>query len=436
MHKRSITDFFAPVCSATKKTKRATEEPAKHFWFFALEWNSSNGQFRPQLFYSKEEAEAFLPQEQRTWSATNVRLKNAPASNEEVYLTLCTNLPLDATIHLEEESEAVDHSFTVVKSMIQKGVRRRMVEEVRNLATYACQSSFLNFKELVRRIPVIAVEDVTLHPGLPVVVWLMIAFAKDFRPLDLFPFHQVAVCILSDLAAAKYKDWLPEVDLDLDAVKEGGERVGDEEMNAECRTLWSCLWMRQAYGGLKGDVVMLRRYTQLWRLRFVSSCGKCNETTTSSNFDYLHSSFVEGLQRNAFGARILSLYSTSGGLAPAGPLQLIEEGWDFHCDWAMLSKIAKCSLRPAAAATETEPEDDKLEKIKRCIWLFRSSTNHHSIWSEVLTPWELERFQKQREKEEENKRELHDFWKTIEREVVYYSKTRCATSSLKNRRIR
>ena len=63
-------------------------------------------------------------------------------------------------------------------SHLQKCVRRmddiKAVQTSKHLIDLDCNS-------FLRRLPIIMLEDVTLHESFPIIVWLMIAYSKDFK---------------------------------------------------------------------------------------------------------------------------------------------------------------------------------------------------------------------------------------------------------------
>ncbi|KCV70820.1 hypothetical protein H696_03177 [Fonticula alba] len=69
-------------------------------------------------------------------------------------------------------------AVSMLKSHLQKCVRRQRaglaVQTAKHLAT-------LDMSELLRRLPIIAVEDVAVHFQVPVVIWLMSAHSRGFR---------------------------------------------------------------------------------------------------------------------------------------------------------------------------------------------------------------------------------------------------------------
>jgi hypothetical protein len=93
---------------------------------------------------------------------------------------------------------------SLAKSMLQKAVRRKMTRKAIKLGNKLAQSSV---QELFRRVPIICLEDSMLHPGYPILVWLMMAHSKGYKPpLALI---LVCLCITADIAGSEYRDYLP-----------------------------------------------------------------------------------------------------------------------------------------------------------------------------------------------------------------------------------
>jgi hypothetical protein len=166
-------------------------------------------------------------------------------------------------------------SVSVLKSILQKSIRRRKPLPAVRCAMELADKSL---GELLRRLPVIMLEDSFLHPDLPLLMWLMMAYPRDFIPhprLIAQVFH-----IVFEVASCQWSDPLPD--------KESGETASTVttlsflfETNClktpqQCTSwresealVWSML-VRAEYGGMKGDVEMLRSYADLWYRRFTN----------------------------------------------------------------------------------------------------------------------------------------------------------------------
>lgn len=99
---------------------------------------------------------------------------------------------------------AVTTSMTLPASWpcyVQKSVRRGMEGEARKLAFALLEVSP---SDALRRAPVICIEDCTLHPLLPAIVWLMVAHSKGL-PLSL-DHKALVVTLVGDLARCRLHD--------------------------------------------------------------------------------------------------------------------------------------------------------------------------------------------------------------------------------------
>ena len=68
-------------------------------------------------------------------------------------------------------------SVPVLKSMLQKSIRRRRPLPAVRVAMELMDKAF---GELLRRLPIIILEDSTLHPDFALLVWMMVAHSKQF----------------------------------------------------------------------------------------------------------------------------------------------------------------------------------------------------------------------------------------------------------------
>lgn len=152
--------------------------------------------------------------EQHKWSC-EVKVKQAALLEENLILSLSTNIASasswDKSSGVASRSPAND---SVLKSMLQKAIRRRLTGASIRLAMAL---SLRNMDDFLRRLTIICVEDVSLHPSFSIVVWLMIAVSKGFK----FPcltqsttndsdcyIHAVLLHIVGELAMAKGRDEL------------------------------------------------------------------------------------------------------------------------------------------------------------------------------------------------------------------------------------
>ncbi|MEW5312441.1 MAG: hypothetical protein WDW38_004075 [Sanguina aurantia] len=170
-------------------------------------------------------------------------------------------------------------SVGVTKSALQKAVRLGRASCAVRLAAWLLKAG-----ELLRRLPIVCLEDGWLHPSLPLIVWFMVAQSKGYT---LGPLHTSAVLsFVHDLSLGGLRDYLPDAPM--------GPRVSlptplwhFEEADAlllpsggvEESVLVKALILRAGYGGVAGDVEMLRGYARMWAARFEGRGGESQPST-------------------------------------------------------------------------------------------------------------------------------------------------------------
>ena len=90
---------------------------------------------------------------------------------------------------------------SLLKSMMQKAVRRGRSDVALRLAVALGDLSLM---ELLRRLPVVVLEDCSLHPELPALVWMMVAASKGYNPPAGLLYALLGVVL--DLACSTQRD--------------------------------------------------------------------------------------------------------------------------------------------------------------------------------------------------------------------------------------
>jgi len=283
-------------------------------------------------------------------------------------------------------------SIPVLKSILQKSIRRRKPLPAVRVAMELADKSL---GDLLRRLPIIILEDSTLHPSL---VWLMAAHSKNFEP-NAFLLKKI-LCVVFEMASCPWQDHLP-----------GGSSTEDNEQPImafgfyhlpgidrllEDREvmIWAML-MRMRYGGMGCDMRMLAEY-QLWQKRFEndeSVPDPVKKRVPIESEECLRWSTIPAkLHMNAMRqseARVSSLLQHK---LPALSLQdITTEGVDFHCSsildtiladsWLFQQALTQFGAVCGTARIEKAPEAQSeqrawLEKIlKRCMWNFSAGVN-------------------------------------------------------------
>jgi hypothetical protein len=263
---------------------------------FLLEFKE--GKFTPEFIVDESRVTALMQASEKGeyWSCevtlSNFRWFCFPTGYREIQLHLFSNLQpsyKQSKATFQDETPLKIHPG-LLKSMIQKGVRRRLVLKVMKLSR---QLAVDNPMELLRRMMIICLEDAMLHPSLPIIAWLMVALAKGYIFHDIF--SSICVLVLADFCISDYRDcYPPEATIEEmiqtisntfasnnsqppTPVLSADSTNNNETGNLPClfelieskswRTLIASLFIRASYGGMGFDRMMLEKYGLLWSTR-------------------------------------------------------------------------------------------------------------------------------------------------------------------------
>ena len=151
-----------------------------------------------------------------------------------------------------------------LKSHLQKCIRKQ--NDI--LAVSTCYHLLkLNLQELLRRLPIIMLEDTTLHESFSTLIWLMIVISscKNFKIKQNI--YEYVLGIIYVLCKLDKKDIIQEENTEQNInIPEVLDKYIDLK-ESEYSILYS-IHLRIAYGGLDDDIKMLKNYYKIWEERF------------------------------------------------------------------------------------------------------------------------------------------------------------------------
>lgn len=271
---------------------------------------------------------------------------------------------LDPVTHI-----APVHPLPLVKSCVQKAIRRGLSR----IAIAATSYLLIHEpKELLRRLPIILVEDVGMLADLPKLMWLVVA-VQNGHNLSQADFH----FILAVVAAAAMHPVQARVPPASEADKDRAVRVLSQgpdpaappqgtmdEHGTSLEALAHCLAIRACYGGMGGDVDMLLSFAAMpafWAAGVVPTVDAISTKAWVTVASWLQDCSRTGRQLG-------------------GPLALPERldvAADFHC-----TDLVPCLSRFLHARQLPVPTPHE-EEVSAAIWAHRSSINWRS---NVTTP--------------------------------------------------
>lgn len=314
-------------------------------------------------------------------------------------------------------------SVPVLKSVLQKSVRRRKpLPSVRVAMELADKS----LSDLLRRLSIIAVEDSTVHPDVPLMVWLMMAVSKDFElssSATTLTLWKRLFSFVFEMASCRWKDPLtgtqPESDSEAASAfsiatfhtkkDDNSNDQGHHRLCTDDTFVWSLL-MRSHYGGMKGDVTMLQHAARLWKNRFSSPLGlsednrnRLQNATGKGDGRVSDSclmtwsqipSFVHASVAKISGDRVEALLGQGNvvGLLRLTLADITTEGIDFHCSSVLESAVLNdtaltmecCDTLKDAKLPSSVPPIPALRALRRswleavlksCMWKYSAGVN-------------------------------------------------------------
>ena len=317
----------------------------------------------------------------------------------DIDLILTTNVPSATTVITNHVKSTCKLPPSTLKSAIQKSIRRgetrralKCSAELMRRSRHEKGGGKNQFLDLVRRVIIIAIEDVVLHPDLPVLAWIMAACSKGFRASEVH-FHFV-LRVVRDLANSTYREPCIRDDED-EEVRRGSYEEIDHEIS---KLLVRSLLLRKEFGGMKGDMRMLENAARVWSGRLK---GCHNDMVLRDLFPLsdMMSDELKSVLRN-----------------PLLEADVNTAAVDFHC----APRIALDVL------SETNQSLDREDDFRSAMWYYRSGINRKRIVRLFLMRKTGKvKTQNERNVDEDNANSdisLKSFWNSLEHNVEAYSR--------------
>lgn len=304
-------------------------------------------------------------------------------------------------------------SISHLKSCLQKSIRRRAPLPAVRVAMELLDKSWT---DLIRRLPIIILEDSTLHPDFGLLVWLMIADSKGYIPSKemilkvLQIVFEIASCPWQDVIVEQpIKDLIvPENDSDdckptsfslsssSSTLFPTKHHEQETTTNAFETTTIRAMLLRAQYGGMKCDVDMLHSFSKVWLQRFngehaipttlASACssGVSPSTTDDLKWKYIPSLIHANARQRSQNSVTISMVNSPGGIVALTINDVCPAGIDFHCSPVvdhLLSRPGIYSCLCERLTSLQPPNSEKMNrdwitsKVKMLIWNYSSGIN-------------------------------------------------------------
>ena len=275
---------------------------------------------------------------------------------------------------------------SLVKSALQKCVRRGRVGGAHRTAALLLAEAPA---DALRRLLVIAVEDAAAHPDSPLVAWLMCADSKGFKlpraVVDAVAGFaaELAACAIKDRADPPPKT--PTTPPEGRSSESAAGALAARNVHAQCAGLGArasaivaALAIRARFGGMAGDVEMLRSFAATWRSRFLGE----DEPNWLARLDLAYAE-ARRKAREALGAEGVS---SATGPGVVSRRDVPPAAVDFHVS-PVVEELARNERVVAAAAEAAKRAGDELgtrdpgEMLTTAMWRFASSATNKVPWT-------------------------------------------------------
>jgi hypothetical protein len=168
----------------------------------------------------------------------------------------------DSNNYYHLNKEKIYKNVHYLKSHLQKCIRK----QDDNRAVQTCMHMIkLDIMELMRRLPIIMIEDTYLHESFTTLMWLMIACGvESFKPKPYI--YEWILGLIYVLCKIEKKDKFLNRGEAGGTVEESLDNFGT--LSNEEMSLLYCMHLRIAYGGMDGDIQMLKMGINNWYYRF------------------------------------------------------------------------------------------------------------------------------------------------------------------------
>lgn len=308
----------------------------------------------------------------RSGGALDVKWKDSVRAWGGGRVTLASEVAPRACAAAARGAESARFRVPLLKSNLQKAVRRHARQAALGTALQLLRQ---DPAALLRRLPIIAVEDAFWHPWAPAVVWLMMAHSRGFVDGGLHAQAAAVVLgVVGDLATASSSTAY-------EVVRAGGEGAREDDKPGALRR--GCVAqlaaagaspstvanvgafaLRVGYGGMGGDMGMMARCCRLWSARLAPRSTWAHDQWTRWT--------------KAAATRAAHLAALCDATEPAAmPSWAPLERFDGRPPW-VLSVAADqhcCNIVRRIADANLLPPGVPEAALKAAIWDFRSGVN-------------------------------------------------------------
>lgn len=271
MRQTSLLHFVKPSATGGGEASGASASPLRRYFYLSFDRGVRP---REEAYFSDEPPP----------TGTRLDIQHTFQSCNQSFVLCGTLFRGGGTYRPEREKKYRNVGF--LKSHLQKCVRK--MNPTLGIPT-AFHYMNLDIKDFLRRLPIIMLEDTSLHPSFTTLIWFMIASG-----IDGFPWHPNYYNYLLGIVYVIHQNPTYHApSSESEAPCRGGAISSRKSFtryhdlrSRESVSLLYAIQIRADYGGMKGDVEMLHAYANFWHGRFERGEGiECTAKVRPISFE-------------------------------------------------------------------------------------------------------------------------------------------------------
>ena len=260
--------------------------------FFKCTSNNEHNNLK-KYFYLDWSDEGNLPNnnalmlEERPTKINFIQKIDCSSIKKGYYFYVCGNFKnYESNLYTIEKETKYKNSCYLI-SLLQKSIRKQN----KNLTIQSCYHLMrLNINDLLRRLPIIMLEDTYLHSSITTIVWLMIALGTQKFLMKKYIYEWILgfsyICCITKKTDKLNNSIKQDENNNHNNIVNNNDKCNNEinndnnilnnsnNLNVMNYSVLYALYFRMAYGGKEHDIEMIKSYIKLWNKRFHNNSNK------------------------------------------------------------------------------------------------------------------------------------------------------------------
>ena len=240
--------------------------------------NNNNNDYKLKRYFYLNFENKYKPEKEAYWTdkkpekVNYIEVINCNTIKKGYYFYICGYFDDIKEKEFVLSKEKVYSNISYLKSHLQKNIRKGN----ENLAIPSAYHLFkLDINELLRRLPIIMLEDVILHESFSTIIWFMIANSNNNFKMKIYMYEWI-LGLVYVLCKIDVKDKYIDIgegegedeNANISIIDKLNNYANNDFSETQCSLLYSII-IRIEYGCNKSDSKMLNDIAHIWYKRFL-----------------------------------------------------------------------------------------------------------------------------------------------------------------------